>query len=187
MLDDPSFEPAALAEQLARLIRERPNKRRLLLGGIAAVALLAALAAILAVVLTDDAASPGSYSPPARITARIPLGAPATALAASSDAVWAATPSGALIKVDVSSESVVGAPLKMFSDNAYVTLAVDEDTLWAGGPGLLAPPGLVDGGRALQKADRYSRGRRLSRRRAGAAGHAERRAEPDDRADRARS
>ena len=114
MLDDPSFEPAALAEQLARLIRERPNKRRLLLAGIAAVALLAALAAILAVVLTDDAASPGSYSPPARITARIPLGAPATALAASGDAVWAATPSGALIKVDVKSESVVGAPLKLF-------------------------------------------------------------------------
>ena len=71
VLDDPSFEPAALAEQLARLIRERPHRRRLLLGGIAAVALLAALAAILAVVLTDDAASPGSYSPPARITARI--------------------------------------------------------------------------------------------------------------------
>ncbi len=65
------------------------------------------------------------------------------------DAVWAATPSGALIKVDVNSESVVGAPLKMFSDKAYVTLAVDEDTLWAGGPGLLVRLDSSTGRRAL--------------------------------------
>ena len=186
MLDDPSFEPAALAEQLARLIRERPTKRRFLLAGIAAVALLIASPRSSPSSSLDDAASPGSTPRPPGS----PLGSHSARLRPpllrANDAVWAATPSGALIKVDVSPESVVGAPLKLFPDNAYVTLAVDEDTLWAGGPGLLvrldSPTGACSTGSGL--GTREVSGLPPP---SGRCGHPERWAESEDRADRARA
>ena len=47
------------------------------------------------------------------------------------------TSDGALVHVDPESDSVVGAPTKLFPKDAYVDMRVEGDTLWIGGPGLL--------------------------------------------------
>ena len=139
LLDDPSPEPRTLADQLARLVPERRRRGRLAVG-VGAAVVLAMLAAVLVVVLARDSGPSdpaNAATPAARVAARIPLGERATALAAGEGTIWAATTSGALVRVDTETQSVVGAPLELFPKEAYVDLAADGDALWAGGPGLL--------------------------------------------------
>jgi hypothetical protein len=137
LLEDPSPDPQTFANQLASLGVERPGRPRVLLGASLGLALLAVVAAGVAVSLTRDSGSTDANTPPARVAARIPLAATISALAAGDENVWAATPSGALINVDIESQSVVGTPLALFPENAYLDLVSDGDSVWAGGPRLL--------------------------------------------------
>lgn len=136
LLADPQLEPTALAAQLAPLGVDR-SRRSLLVG--AAVALLAlAAAAILAVVLVRGSPSSGDASDPvASEAARVPLNATLAGLVAGDRDLWAMTSDGELLHVDAESNSVVGAPTKLFPKGVFVYMRVDGDALWIGGPGLL--------------------------------------------------
>lgn len=135
LLADPQLEPTALVAQLAPFGVER-SRRPLLVGG--AVALLAIAAAILAVVLVRGSSSSGdAKAPVASEAVRIPLNARVAALIAGGRDVWAMTSDGTLVHVDPETDSVVGAPTKLFPKDAYVDMRVEGDTLWVGGPRLL--------------------------------------------------
>ena len=148
LLESPPDTPDKLAEQLDSRYARRRSRRGLVVG--ACVLVAAAAAALLAVLLLRDPESGSRDAPVAAEAARIPLGSPVSALAANDEHIWAITPKGELVHVDVGTESVVGAPLKLLPPDAWVDLVVDGASVWAGGPGVLLELD-AETGRVLQQ------------------------------------
>ena len=131
LLSETPSDPQTLAELLAPKAG-RPDQRRKLIVAAAAAAVAAVAAIGLTLALTNNdtntSKQAAANTPIARVTARIPLGAEVSSLAADSKRVWISTAGGALLHVDPSTNRVVGAPLPA---RAGIDLALQGDVLWS--------------------------------------------------------
>ena len=123
------------AETAARRSR-RPME--VVLATLAAIVIAAAVGVMLFVRGNGDdesaAPRPSSSSAPAgRLAATIPLGADPGSIAIGEDAVWVATVDGTVLRVDPSTNEVVGAPIRFAEarKNENVTLRAGEGAIWA--------------------------------------------------------
>ncbi len=91
--------------------------------------------------------------PAAHVVARIPVGGAAWSVTATPGSVWVATQDGSLLRIDPRTNTVVGAPRRLFGKQSYPQVtAGPSGSLWVSGPLRLERVG-ANGATVLRKPD----------------------------------